>query len=157
MRRAVLDPLGMTASTFDQEPAPHDATPHDAEGAPMPAYRHAALAAAGLRTTAEDLARFAVAIVTEALPAAMTRAAPATGGRYGVGLELRSIGAGAPGARGAMHEPVDGLAGHSGQNRGWRALVAAVPATGRGIAVLCDGEGGEPVRRAALAALLHAP
>jgi CubicO group peptidase (beta-lactamase class C family) len=155
MRRTVLEPLGMTASTFAQEPAPEDATPHDAEGAPMPAYRHAALAAAGLRTTAADLARFAVAIAAGALPEGMTQAAPATGGRYGIGLELESIGAGAPGARGAGHEPIDGLAGHSGQNRGWRALVAAVPPSGRGLAVLCNGEGGEPVRRAVLHTLLR--
>ena len=52
MDRQVLGPLGCTASTFAQGPSPADATPHDADGAPMPAYRHAALAAAGLLTTA---------------------------------------------------------------------------------------------------------
>jgi CubicO group peptidase (beta-lactamase class C family) len=139
MQRLALGPLGMAASTFDQAPAPQDAVPHDAEGAPIPAYRHAALAAAGLLTTAEDLARFAVAIAAGALPDGMAQPAPATGGRYGLGLELGALG--------------PGLAGHTGQNRGWRALVAAQPATGRGVAVLCNGEGGEPVRRAVLATL----
>jgi CubicO group peptidase (beta-lactamase class C family) len=138
MRRVALEPLGMAASTFVQDPSPLDAIPHDADGAPLPAHRHAALAAAGLLTTAEDLARFAAAIATGALPDGMTRPAPATAGRYGLGLEL-ALG--------------PGLVGHTGQNRGWRALVAAQPATGRGVVVLCNGEGGEPVRQAALAEL----
>jgi CubicO group peptidase (beta-lactamase class C family) len=140
MQRDVLGPLRMDASTFAQDPSPADVAPHDADGAPMPAYRHAALAAAGLLTTAGDLARFGVAIATGALPAGMAEPAPATDGRYGLGLELGALG--------------PGLAGHSGQNRGWRALVAVLPADGRGIVVLANGEGGDGVRRAALAQLV---
>ncbi len=140
MERTVLGPLGMRASTFVQEPSTADVVPHDADGAPMPAYRHAALAAAGLLTTAADLARFGAAIVSGALPQGMTTPAPATGGRYGLGLELGALG--------------PGLAGHSGQNRGWRALVVAQPDTRRGIVVLTNGEGGDPVRSAALAELV---
>ena len=74
----------MVASAFDQAPSPSDAAPHDADGAPMPAYRHAALAAAGLLTTAEDLRRFGAAIATGAVPGAMTEPAPATDRRYGL-------------------------------------------------------------------------
>jgi CubicO group peptidase (beta-lactamase class C family) len=140
MDREVLSPLGMVASTFDQAPSPADVTPHDADGAPMPAYRHAALAAAGLLTTAEDLGRFGAAIATGALPAGMTAPAPATHGRYGLGLELGALG--------------PGLAGHSGQNRGWRALVAVRRENGRGIVVLANGEGGDAVRSAVLAELV---
>jgi CubicO group peptidase (beta-lactamase class C family) len=140
MARTVLEPLGMSASTFDQEPSAADVAPHDADGAPMPAYRHAALAAAGLLTTAQDLGRFGAAIATGALPAGMTEPAPATDGRYGLGLELGSLG--------------PGLAGHSGQNRGWRALVAVRRDDGRGIVVLANGEGGDTVRSAALAELV---
>ena len=137
MDELVIDELGMADSTFRQEPASADAAPHDAAGAPMPGYRHAALAAAGLLTTAADLARFAAAISTGAIPDGMAIAAPATAGSYGLGLELGMLG--------------PGLAGHSGQNRGWRALVAALPERRRGVVVLCNGEGGDPVRRAALA------
>ena len=140
MDREVLSALGMVASTFDQAPSPADATPHDADGVPMPAYRHAALAAAGLLTTAEDLGRFGAAIATGALPAGMTEPAPTTDGRYGLGLELGALG--------------PGLAGHSGQNRGWRALVAVRRENGRGIVVLANGEGGDAVRSAALAELV---
>jgi CubicO group peptidase (beta-lactamase class C family) len=140
MARTVLEPLGMSASTFDQEPSAADVAPHDADGAPMPAYRHAALAAAGLLTTAQDLGRFGAAIATGAVPGGMTEPAPATAGRYGLGLELGALG--------------PGLAGHSGQNRGWRALVAVRRDDGRGIVVLANGEGGDAVRSAALAELV---
>lgn len=140
MARTVLDPLGMDASTFAQGPSAADAAPHDADGAPMPAYRHAALAAAGLLTTAADLGRFGAAIATGALPSGMAEPAPATDGRYGLGLELGALG--------------PGLAGHSGQNRGWRALVAVRRDDGRGIVVLANGDGGDAVRSAALAELV---
>jgi CubicO group peptidase (beta-lactamase class C family) len=140
MARRVLDPLGMRASTFAQEPSGTDVAPHDASGAPMPAYHHAALAAAGLLTTAEDLARFGAAIATDALPPGMTEPAPATDGRYGLGLELGALG--------------PGLAGHSGQNRGWRALVAVRRDDGRGIVVLANGEGGDAICSAVLAELV---
>jgi CubicO group peptidase (beta-lactamase class C family) len=140
MARTVLGPLGMDASTFAQGPSAADVTPHDAEGEPMPTHRHAALAAAGLLTTAADLGRFAAAIATRAVPDGMTEPAPATAGRYGLGLELGALG--------------PGLAGHSGQNRGWRALVAVRRDDGRGIVVLANGEGGDAVRSAALAELV---
>jgi CubicO group peptidase (beta-lactamase class C family) len=140
MASTVLGPLGMDASTFAQAPSAADVSPHDASGAPMPAYRHAALAAAGLLTTAEDLARFGAAIATGAVPGGMTEPAPATDGRYGLGLELGALG--------------PGLAGHSGQNRGWRALVTVRRDDGRGVVVLANGEGGDAVRSAALAELV---
>jgi CubicO group peptidase (beta-lactamase class C family) len=140
MELLALGPLGMRASTFAQEPTAADAAPHDAGGAPMPAARFAALAAAGLLTTAADLARFGAAIAAGELPEGMTTPAPATDGRYGLGLELRTLG--------------PGLAGHSGQNRGWRALVAAQPDTRRGVIVLANGEGGDAVRAAVLAQLV---
>jgi CubicO group peptidase (beta-lactamase class C family) len=140
MDAVALGPRGMASSTFDQRASGADAVPHDGTGAPMPAYRHAALAAAGLHTTAGDLARFGAAIATGAIPAGMDEPAPATDGRYGLGLELGALG--------------PGLAGHSGQNRGWRALVVVRRDTRRGVVVLANGEGGDAVRSAALAELV---
>jgi len=55
--RLVLDPLGMTDSTFAEEAPADAATPHDADGQPLPWFRHPELAAAGLVSTAPDLAR----------------------------------------------------------------------------------------------------
>ena len=64
----VLKPFGMTRSGFFQplpkQDAPSAATPYQADGAPVPggAHIYPELAAAGLWTTATDLARFALAV-----------------------------------------------------------------------------------------------
>jgi CubicO group peptidase (beta-lactamase class C family) len=69
MRQTVLDPLGMTSSTFEQ-PLPMDlraraTTEHDASGRPFEGKRHhfPVLAAGGLWTTPSDLARFAIEVM----------------------------------------------------------------------------------------------
>ena len=68
MQRTVLAPLGMTHSSFEQPPpaalAQRLATGHSAAGAPIPG-RYPVMpeqAAAGLWTTAADVARFVVAV-----------------------------------------------------------------------------------------------
>jgi CubicO group peptidase (beta-lactamase class C family) len=68
MQRLVLKPLHMRDSAFDQ-PLPNQrqtkaAVPHDANGEPLKggAHIYPELAAAGLWTTAPDLARFAIAM-----------------------------------------------------------------------------------------------
>lgn len=59
MKVNVLDPLGMTGSTFIlDEPAANVAEFYDVDGKPATHYRFAALAAASLYTTAADLTRF---------------------------------------------------------------------------------------------------
>ena len=66
MARSVLVPLGMTRSTY-QQPLPDDRLPEAAvgyrsNGKPIPGLRNTypEMAAAGLWTTASDLARFAI-------------------------------------------------------------------------------------------------
>ena len=68
LKDMVLQPLGMTASSFAQ-PLPESrraeaATPYDAKGAPIAggAHSYPEMAAAGLWTTPTDLARFAIAL-----------------------------------------------------------------------------------------------
>jgi CubicO group peptidase (beta-lactamase class C family) len=61
------------------------------------------------------------------------RPAPATGGRYGLGFRLRTL---ADDVR---------MVAHDGANRGGRALIAAFPERGWGIAVLTNGDNGEAV------------
>jgi CubicO group peptidase (beta-lactamase class C family) len=68
MRELVLDPLGMKNSTYEQ-PLPADrarfaATGHPSDSRPVPGKWHVypEMAAAGLWTTAADLARFAIEI-----------------------------------------------------------------------------------------------
>jgi CubicO group peptidase (beta-lactamase class C family) len=125
---AVLERLGMPHSSFEQTDRPGDAQGHDAAGDPLPAYRYAERAAAGLRATAPDLGRFVAQI-----PAQMLRPAPATKGRWSTGLELETL---ADGTRMAFHE---------GVNRGWYGRITAFPGKRWGIAVLTDGDGGRAV------------
>jgi CubicO group peptidase (beta-lactamase class C family) len=143
MQAEVLEPLGMTASSFRWSRTAETARPHDAGGRPLPDFAFAEQAAAGLVTTAPDLARF----VTAALPGpageppgrgvlspagvrlALT-AAPATDGRWGLGYGLGLL----PGG--------DRLAYHEGANRGWRAGLALLPDRAAGIALLANGDAG---------------
>jgi CubicO group peptidase (beta-lactamase class C family) len=61
MRTQVLGPLGMTASSFRWRRTTATARPHDRRGACSPDFTFAEQAAAGLVTTAPDLARFVAA------------------------------------------------------------------------------------------------
>jgi CubicO group peptidase (beta-lactamase class C family) len=158
MRRAVLRPLQMRSSSFDQETAEgaDAARGHDSAGRLLPAYRYAEQAAAGLYATAPDLARFVAAlgpgpdgeppgrgVVSASTIRAMTTPAQATRGRYGLGFRLRTL--------------ADDMTmiSHDGANRGWRALVAAFPDRGWGIAVLTNGDNGEAVIDAVMDQLVN--
>jgi CubicO group peptidase (beta-lactamase class C family) len=153
MRRAVLRPLGMRSSSFDQATAIGALTArgHDHTGLPLPLFGYAEQAAAGLYATAPDIARFAAAlmpgphgeppgrgVVSAATIPTMTTPAPATRGRYGLGFALRTL-------ADDVH-----MVSHGGANRGWRALLAAFPQRGWGIAVLTNGDNGEAVIDAVL-------
>lgn len=154
-RERVLRPLRMKRSSFAQEDLPGDATGHTAGARPMPAYRYPELAAAGLRATAPDLARFAAAflpgpdrqppgagVIPYTIVDAMTRPAPATGGSRGLGFRLESLDDGTRIVR------------HSGSNRGWRSDLVILPGEDWAIAVLTNGDGGDAVAADIVGALL---
>ena len=61
MQAEVLEPLGMTASSFHWSRTAATARPHDAHGRQIGDFAFAEQAAAGLVTTAPDLARFLAA------------------------------------------------------------------------------------------------
>jgi CubicO group peptidase (beta-lactamase class C family) len=146
MRTQVLGPLGMTASSFRWRRTAATARPHDRRGTPSPDFAFTEQAAAGLVTTAPDLARF----VAAALPGptgeppgrgvlrpagvrlALT-AAPGTDGRWGLGYGLGLLAGG------------DLLAYHEGANHGWRAGLALLPDRGSGIVALTNGDDGSTV------------
>jgi len=143
MAAEVLGPLAMAASGFRWSRTAGTARPHDAGGRPLPDFAFAEQAAAGLVTTAPDLARFLAAALAgprgeppgrEVLSPAAVRlaltAAPATDGRWGLGYGLGLT----PGG--------DLLAYHEGANRGWRAGLALVPDRRAGIALLANGDAG---------------
>jgi len=143
MQAEVLDPLGMTASSFRWSRAAATAYPHDADGGPVSDFAFAEQAAAGLVTTAPDLARFLAAalagphgepagrgVLSPAGVRLALTAAPGTEGRWGLGYGLGFLPSG------------DRLAYHEGANRGWRAGVALLPDRRAGIAVLANGDAG---------------
>jgi CubicO group peptidase (beta-lactamase class C family) len=61
MQTEILDALGMTASSFHWRHTAATACPHDAEGGRIPKFCFVEQAAAGLVTTAAELARFVAA------------------------------------------------------------------------------------------------
>ena len=101
MQTEVLGPLGMTASSFQWRRTAVTACPHEADGGRIPDFCFAEQAAAGLVTTAPDLARFVAAALPgpegrepgrgvlrpAGLRLALT-AAPSTEGRWGLGYAL---------------------------------------------------------------------
>jgi CubicO group peptidase (beta-lactamase class C family) len=143
LRAEVLEPLGMAASGFRWSRTAGTARPHDADGRPVPDFAFAEQAAAGLITTAADLAAFVAAtlagprgeppgrgVLSPAGVRLALTAAPATDGRWGLGYGLGLT----PGG--------DRLAYHEGANRGWRAGLALLPDRRAGIAVLANGDAG---------------
>jgi CubicO group peptidase (beta-lactamase class C family) len=143
MQTEVLEPLGMTASSFRWSRTAHTARPHDADSRPVPDFVFAEQAAAGLVTTAPDLARFLAAalagprgerpgrgVLSPAGVRLALTAVPATDGRWGLGYGLGLLPDG------------DRLAYHEGANRGWRAGLALLPDRRAGIALLANGDAG---------------
>jgi len=143
MQAEVLAPLDMTTSSFQWSRTADTARPHDADGGALPDFAFAEQAAAGLVTTAPDLARFLAAALAGprgeppgrgvlspvGVRLALT-AAPATEGRWGLGYGLGLVPDG------------DLLAYHEGANRGWRAGLALLPDRRAGIVVLANGDAG---------------
>lgn len=144
MKTTVLDPLGMTQSSYDQPPSPElvarAARAHDMQGARFaaPFHIYPELAAAGLWTTPSDLAQFVIEVQKASLGAegkvlssafAREMITPVGVGPYGVGLGVESRGEG-------------WYFGHSGGNWGFRADMVGHLRKGYGIVVMTNSEGG---------------
>ncbi|MFK7912487.1 MAG: serine hydrolase domain-containing protein [Pseudomonadales bacterium] len=133
---AVLGPLGMQQSSYAPTAAQLAlaADPHDRAGTALPAYRFTALAAAGLYTTATDLARFALAnMTTNPVLSPATRALQQQPVRLVDGTAPTGLGW-------FVYE--SGLIGHSGSNLGWKADLWLRPAQGDGLVILTNSESG---------------
>jgi len=150
MRELILDPLGMTNSTFEQ-PLPlamaaRAAAAHPLNGKPLAGGANVLpeMAAAGLWTTAGDLARLAVELMRtlqgerSALPLRTETAAAMLRpqlrdqriGEHFVGLGWYCSG-----------EGDDFRFGHSGVNEGFLAEFQIFPALGKSAAVLINANG----------------
>ena len=154
MRDLVLDPLGMADSSYEQPPpstlTDRAAIGHPLNGVPIPDGWHVypEMAAAGLWTTAGDLARLGAALMRslrgectglglcqESLAAMLRPQLPdqTKGGEF-VGLAWFCAG--------------DGDAfrfGHAGGNHGFLANLRLYPATGQGAAIMINSNQGWPL------------
>lgn len=144
MRERVLDPIGMTNSSFEQpmrpEHEPVAARGHDRDGEAMGPKWHVypEHAAAGLWTTPTDLALFMIEVQKSArgesnrvLSRAMTHEMldPVGVGPFAVGFTV------APEGEGWYFS-------HGGSNWGFRALVVAHEVKGYGFVMMTNGERG---------------
>jgi len=143
MQREVLDPLGMVHSSFEWRPElrPATAVAYSETGVPLPNYLFTEKAAAGLYTTAPDLARFVAAEMPGSLgePAGRGVLSPDTLNlMFTRVIESQGLG------QGVWRLP-DGSESieHGGANRGWRGIILAYPEWGAGVVVLSNSDNGE--------------
>lgn len=145
LQRTVLDPLGMTESSFAQPPpaavSARLAHAHDGQGRAMSAPWHVypEQAAAGLWTTPTDLARFVIEVQTAvrgpagkvlSRPAALEMTSPVGTGPYGVGLSIEKDGEG-------------WYFSHGGSNWGFQCHLIGHLRKGYGVAIMTNGDRGQ--------------
>lgn len=155
MRQEVLAPLGMTHSSYEwlAELRPATATGYDSKKKPLPNYLFTEQAAAGLYTTASELALFGAAALSgeQGEPAGRGVVSPATVealftptipikddiGRFLAGVEAYGLGY-------FLETLPDGsrLAGHSGGNQGWRSQLFVAPAQRAALVILTNSDNG---------------
>jgi CubicO group peptidase (beta-lactamase class C family) len=158
MQEQVLHPLGMLHSGFEwrTDLRPATAVAYSETGAPVPNYLFTEKAAAGLYTTAPDLARFVAAempgpsgkpagrgvLTADTLALMFTPVLQGQGETaYGLGHQISTQPDGSK------------VASHGGVNAGWRAFFAALPEQGEGIVILTNSDKGMAVIEAVVSAV----
>jgi len=144
LRDDVLAPIGMVNSSYEQPMSPdrdrNAARAHDREGRSRGAKWHVypEMAAAGLWTTAGDLARFAIEVQKSALGESnrvLSRStvqemlSPVGVGPYAVGFSISRIGEG-------------WYFSHGGSNWGFRCTMIAHKVKGYGLAIMTNADQG---------------
>jgi CubicO group peptidase (beta-lactamase class C family) len=150
MQDLVLDPMGMTASSFEQPPsaafAAKAASGHFADGKELPGKWHVCPehAAAGLWSTPTDLAKLLVQLadVWQGLSSIFVRRqtleemlTPQNGGPYGLGAAIAGEGASL-------------VLMKRGQNVGYQGYLILYPASGQGIVVMTNSDNGSKLAEA---------
>ena len=159
MRTSVLEPAGMSHSTFSQPLPPaldeNAARGHRGNGQPMGDVKwrvYSAMAAAGLWTNARDLARFAIEVQRSArgdpervltASSAAEMLSPVGVGPFAVGLQVERMGEG-------------WYFSHSGGHWGFVCYLIAHKVKGYGLAVMTNSSGGGVVYREVLARVQRA-
>ncbi len=153
MKKTVLEPLGMAASTFEYSSAlkPLLAKPYSMAGNELPNFLFAEKAAAGLYTTAGDLSRVlcemyrlhsvhgyrGVVISPESAQLITTSAIAVAHSKFNESMGLGYfIGESKSGKR---------IVSHSGGNQGWKCFYGVELASGRGIVILTNSNAGYSV------------
>jgi CubicO group peptidase (beta-lactamase class C family) len=156
LRRRVLGPVGMRASTYEQ---PLPASRHDnavgylEDGAPVAGRFHTypEMAAAGLWTTPSDLVRWALALqaANDGRPSKLMSQASARQmltpglGSWGLGIQIEGVGG-----------PPEALRfSHDGDDAGFNDLLTGYMTGGRAIAVMTNSNAGMPVAKELAAAI----
>jgi len=144
MQQHVLDPLGMTNSSFtiDDRILKASSLEHNSYGKVIDFELFTAQAAAGLHTTIEDLTRFALAslqvapnpVLKSSTIDRMREPAPHTDGFYGLGYSIRGL----PGIE-------TKLFGHGGSNDGWQCTLQLNADTRDGFLMITNGATGYAV------------
>lgn len=150
MREMVLDPIGMTNSTYEQPLPParqsQAARAHNADGQPgnVPWRVHPEHAAAGLWTTPTDLAKFAIEVQQSlagrsnkvlSRAVAQEMVTPVGVGPFAVGFTIAKQGEG-------------WYFSHGGSNWGFRCDLTAHRSKGYGMVIMTNGDGGGRLIRA---------
>jgi len=144
MRREVLDKLGMTHSSFVEQPAlaAVTATGHTQGQRPTSPYLLAEQASGGLYSSANDLALFVVAGMTGPSGEAPGRGVLTPAGVAALFAPI-SLPQGMPTSLAYELETLsDGTkaAGHGGKNTGWLSQFTTLPASAEGIVVLTNSD-----------------
>lgn len=155
MAEAVLDPLEMRCSTY-QQPLSVDwrgaaATGHRKGRKPIPGqcFTYPEMAAAGLWTTPSDLARFVLAI-QEAVAGKSTRLLPQQLAEEMLAPQVKPII-----GLGLMRQGEAAAARfiHGGANEGFRCQLVGYRTTGQGAVVMTNSDLGGPAAAAVIAAI----
>lgn len=140
MQDVVLDPLGMTRSTFDPERVSSQATGHYPTGQPVPRYRVTDQASGGLYSTVLDLARFLSASVPGPDGEAVGRGV-LTSASVEVMMLRRDVPDGSVVSLGYLNDHLqEGITttGNNGRNVGWITNMVMIPELGEGIVILTN-------------------
>lgn len=161
MKTQVLAPIGMTASTFESTPLAGSSVSgvFDQNGQSLPSHYFSSKAAAGLYSSAHDMAMFEIAMMLSGQESQSENVLSAETLRemyqpqpglsqllpYGLGFMLQPL-------RSAQTIEVS----HTGSNMpGWNSLITTLPEKGEGLVILTNSPGGNQLRESLRSSWLY--
>jgi CubicO group peptidase (beta-lactamase class C family) len=142
MQEVILDPLGMTSSTFDADRVIDQATGYYAGGDPLPHYRLTEQAAGGLYSTANDLALLTAAGMPGPDGQLVGRGVLTSESVHTM-MARQDVPDGSTVSFGHLNDDLDnGLTttGNNGHNTGWITNMVMIPELGEGIVILTNSD-----------------